>query len=313
MTKILAIVGPTASGKSALALALAKKLDGEIISCDSMQVYRRMDVGTAKPTKEEQAEVRHHLIDVAEPDESFSAADYVALASAAVEDCASRGKLPIVCGGTGLYLDALLRGSDLAPNTTDASVRSELMAYAEREGAEALWRELERIDPDSAAATHQNNVKRVARAIEIYRVSGVTKTELDRRSRECGDRYDACVIGLRYADRDALYDRINRRVDMMLSEGLVEETRGLLAAGVFEKNATAAQAIGYKEILPYLRGDVALDVASEDLKTATRRYAKRQMTWFSAKSYVHWLDVDYMSKKTFEEIVNNAEKLFKKI
>lgn len=311
MTRILAIVGPTASGKSALALSLAERLSGEIISCDSMQVYRRMDIGTAKPTQEERARIRHHLIDVAEPEESFSAADYVALASAAVDGCRERGGLPIICGGTGLYLDALLRGGDLAPDTVDLTVRAELAEYAEQNGADALWRMLLEIDPESAEATHPNNVKRVARAIEIYRVSGVTKTELDRRSRLTGDRYDACVIGLRYTDREALYSRINRRVDMMLDGGLVEETERLMAEGVFEKNVTAAQAIGYKEILPYLLGRASLDEAAEELKMATRRYAKRQMTWFSAKPYVKWIDVDENSEKTFEEIVNNAEKLFK--
>ena len=311
MTKILAVVGPTASGKSALALALAKRLGGEIISCDSMQVYRRMNIGTAKPTEEEMAEVRHHLIDVAEPTDSFSAADYVSLAVKAIEDCESRGRLPIVCGGTGLYLDALLRGEEPTPNTVDENIRAELMVCAEKEGADALWAELERIDPESAAATHKNNIKRVARAIEVYRVSGVTKTELDRRSRLSGDRYDACVIGLRYADRQTLYDRINRRVDIMIDEGLAEETTRLLNEGVFEKNATAAQAIGYKEMLPYIRGEASLYEASETLKMATRRYAKRQITWFSAKSYVNWLDVSDCHKKTFEEIVNNAEKLFK--
>ena len=311
MTKILAVVGPTASGKSALALALAERLNGEIISCDSMQIYRRMDIGTAKPTVDELARVRHHLIDVAEPEESFSAADYVPLAVKAIADCESCGRLPIVCGGTGLYLDALLRGEEPAPNTVDAEVRASLMAFAEREGAEALWQELLRIDPESAAATHKNNVKRVARAIEIYRVSGVTKTELDRRSRLSDTRYDACVIGLRYADRAELYRRIDRRVDVMIEEGLVEETESLLLEGVFDKNATAAQAIGYKELLPYLRGSCSLEEATESLKMATRRYAKRQMTWFSARPYVKWLELSGSDKKTFEEIVNNAEKLFK--
>ncbi len=311
MTRILAIVGPTASGKSALALELAERLSGEIISCDSMQVYRRMDIGTAKPTQEEMARIRHHLIDVAEPEESFSAADYVALASEAVDGCGARGKLPVICGGTGLYLDALLRGSDPAPNTVDLAVRAELAEYAEKNGAEALWRILLEIDPKSAEATHPNNVKRVARAIEIYRASGVTKTELDSLSRQSPDRYDACVIGLRYTDREALYDRINRRVDMMIDGGLVEETERLMAEGVFEKNVTAAQAIGYKEILPYLLGRASLDEAAEELKMATRRYAKRQMTWFSAKPYVKWIDIDGGGEKTFEEIVNNAEKLFK--
>ena len=311
MTKILSIVGSTASGKSALALELAKRLGGEIISCDSMQVYRRMDIGTAKPTKEEQMAVKHHLIDVVEPTESFSSADYVTLATAAVDDCQKRGKLPIICGGTGLYLDALLRGSDPSPNTVDETVRAELLSFAEVNGNEALWRRLLEIDPVSAEATHPNNVKRVARAIEIYLVSGITKTELDRRSRAVEDRYDACVIGLRYPDRRVLYDRINRRVDIMIAEGLADETRALMDEGVFEKNTTAAQAIGYKEILPYCRGEVSLDEAAETLRTATRRYAKRQITWFSAKDHVKWIDVDDSGKKTFEEIVNNAEKLFK--
>ena len=311
MIKILAVVGPTASGKSALGLALADRLDGEIISCDSMQIYRRMNIGTAKPTVEEMGRVRHHLIDVVEPSESFSAADYVSLATAAIEDCVSRGKLPIICGGTGLYLDALLRGDDPAPNTVNEEIRAELLAFAEREGADALWNELYRIDPESAAATHKNNIKRVARAIEIYRVGGVTKTELDRLSQKAQSRYDACVIGLRYADRQTLYNRINTRVDQMIAEGLVEETERLLREGVFEKNATAAQAIGYKEILPYLRGSVGLDEAAETLKMATRRYAKRQITWFSAKPYVNWIDLQDTDKKTFEEIVNNAENLFK--
>ncbi len=312
MTKVLAIVGPTASGKSAVALELAKRLTGEIISCDSMQVYRRMDIGTAKPTREEQAAVRHHLIDAVEPHESFSAADYVELAAEAVRACDSRGALPVICGGTGLYLDTLLRGGDLAPNTVDLQIRAELAEYAEKNGAEALWSMLADIDRESAEATHPNNIKRVARAIEIYRVSGITKSELDRLSRESGQRYDSCVIGLRYTDRERLYDRIDRRVDMMLSGGLADETRRLMDEGVFEKNATAAQAIGYKEIIPYCMGRATLEEAAEELKRATRRYAKRQLTWFSAKPYVKWIDIDGDGEKTFEEIVNNAEKLFKK-
>ncbi len=307
--KILCIVGPTASGKSALALELAERLDGEIISCDSMQIYRRMDIGTAKPTSDEIARVRHHMIDIAEPDSDFSCADYVALADRAIRDCAARGKLPVVCGGTGLYLDALLRGADFEETASDETIRADLFAFAEREGVDALHQELERIDPESAAAIHKNNVKRVVRAIEIYRVCGVPKSELDRRSRLGGDRFDATVIGLRYNEREILYRRIEKRVDMMISDGLEAETRALLFEGVFEKNRTAAQAIGYKELLGYVSGDETLDVAVERLKTATRRYAKRQITWFSAKDYVNWIDAD---KKTFEEIVNCAEKLFSK-
>ena len=306
-TKILAIVGSTASGKSALAMALAERLDGEIISCDSMQIYRRMDIGTAKPTAAEQAAVRHHMIDVVEPTETFTCADYVAAASRAIEDCASRGKLPIVCGGTGLYLDALLRGGDFAEGGADEDLRRELAAFAEREGNEALHAELRRVDPESADAIHPNNVKRVIRAIEIYRTTGKTKTELDRQSLTLGDRYDATVIGLRYPDRERLYERIDRRVDVMLAEGLLEETQRLCNEGVFAANQTAAQAIGYKELLGYLEGRESLESATETLKMATRRYAKRQMIWFAAKPYVQWLDTD---EKTFDEIVNNAEKLF---
>ena len=308
--QILAVVGPTAGGKSALALSLAERLGGEIVSCDSMQVYRRMNIGTAKPTEEEQKRIPHHLIDIVEPDTPFSCADYVTLAAEAIEDCAGRGKLPIVCGGTGLYLDALLRKCDFEPMTTDEEIRRGLLAYAEAEGAEALWQRLCKVDPESAEATHPNNVKRVVRALEIYEVSGITKTELDRRSRLGGDRYESCVIGLRYTDRDRLYRRIDSRVDEMLHMGLVEETRRLADEGVFEKNQTAAQAIGYKELLPFCRGECSLAEAADALKMATRRYAKRQITWFSAKEYVQWIDVDGEKEKTFEEIVNCACALF---
>lgn len=314
--KIVGIVGPTASGKSALALELAQKKNGEIISCDSMQVYRRMDIGTAKPTERERAAVRHHMIDVVEPDTAFSCADYVLAANRAVEDCVSRGKLPILCGGTGLYLDALLRKNDFESETSNEQIRRELAQFAEKNGAQALHTELKRVDPDSAEATHPNNVKRVIRALEIYRVCGVTKTELDRRSQTGGSRYDACIFGLRYPNRQVLYDRIDRRVEQMAAEGLADETRRLMDEGIFEKNHTAAQAIGYKEILAYCRGEEGLSEALERLKTATRRYAKRQMTWFSARPYVRWLDLTSdgadEKKKTFEEIVNNAEELFQK-
>ena len=313
MTRILSIVGPTASGKSALALAIAERCGGEIISCDSMQVYRGMDIGTAKPSADERARVAHHLIDVVDPHEPFSCADYVPLAVRAIEESAKRGKLPIVCGGTGLYLDALLRKNDFLPDTSSEAVREELYAYAEAHGAESLWHELMLVDPESAEATHPNNVKRVVRALEIYRVSGRTKTELDMATREGGDRYDATVIGLKFSKRDVLYGRTDARVDAMLVSGLEDETRALMEAGVFEKNATAAQAIGYKELLGYLRGEETLEAATESLKTATRRYAKRQMTWFGAKEYVKWIDVcDGEREKTFEEIVNNALSLFKK-
>ncbi|MBR4012874.1 MAG: tRNA (adenosine(37)-N6)-dimethylallyltransferase MiaA [Clostridia bacterium] len=308
---VYAIVGPTASGKSALALELAQRHGGEIVSCDSMQLYRRMDIGTAKPTAEERRLVPHHMIDVVEPQTSFSCADYVEMADRAIREIHGRGKLPIICGGTGLYLDSLLRGENFQPDLTDDALSAELLEFAREKGNEALHAELARIDPESAEAIHPNNVKRVARAIEIYRLSGMTKTELDRNSRLGEQRFDIRCAGLFYSDREALYRRIEKRVDMMMDEGLEAETRALLAEGVFKENATAAQAIGYKELIGFIEGRETLAEAVEALKAATRRYAKRQITWFSGKQYVNRIDVcDAQNQKTFEEIVNIAEKLF---
>ena len=289
--RLLAIVGPTASGKSALAVAAAKALGGEIISCDSMQVYRRMNIGTAKPTAEEMGGVKHHLIDVVAPDAPFSVAEYVPMAQAAAEEIFLRGRMPILCGGTGLYLDAFLRGG-MEDTASDPALRRSLFAYAEAHGARALHERLAAVDPESAAATHENNVKRVVRALEIFESTGVTKTELDRRSRQIEAPYEVTVIGLRYAARELLYARIEQRVDQMLADGLLSETKALLEEGVFEANTTAAQAIGYKELLGYLRGEQSLAEATEALKTATRRYAKRQMTWFGAKDYIQWIDME---------------------
>ena len=309
--RIIAVVGPTASGKSALALELAKRYGGEIVSCDSMQIYKRMNIGTAKPTSEELSSVRHHLIDVIEPTESFSCEDYVHLASSAIDDIISRGVLPIVCGGTGLYLDALLRGGNSAPSFDTAEIRAELCSRAEKEGIESIYEELKRVDPESAEAIHPNNEKRVIRALEIYIATGKTKSELDRISKTFESPYDATVAYLTYSDRNILYDRIDRRVDLMIEEGLVDEARALLADGVFEVNKTASQAIGYKELFSYLNGSESLSLAVESLKRSTRRYAKRQITWFSAKDYAIPLQVDLDgSVKSFEEIVNNAKKLF---
>lgn len=309
--KIIAIVGPTASGKSALALAIAKEYGGEIISCDSMQVYKRMNIGTAKPSALEMSEVRHHLIDVKEPTENFSCEDYVSLASSAIDLVSASGRLPIVCGGTGLYLDALLRGGNSAPSIDTSDIRAELSLRAKNEGVFALYEELLRVDPESAAAIHPNNVKRVIRALEIYIALGEKKSELDKRSKELDSPYDATVIYLNYLNRDILYRRIDSRVDSMIKDGLVEETRALMAERVFELNRTASQAIGYKELFGFIEGRESLDSAIEALKRATRRYAKRQVTWFSVKDYILPLDADSDNGlKTFEEIVNNAKKLF---
>ena len=305
--KILAVVGPTASGKTALAVELALQLGGEVICCDSMQIYREMSIGTAKSTEEEKRGVPHHLFDIKDPDEPFSAQEYVALAEKTVADILSRGKLPVFCGGTGLYLDAFLRGGMPETPGADPALRAELSAFAEVHGAEALHRELVAVDPESAAQAHPNNLRRVIRALEIYRLTGVAKSEWDRRSKALPSRYNAAVSGLVFADRALLYDRIERRVDLMLADGLLEETRALLNAGVFERSPTAAAAIGYKELLPYLHGECSLADAVTDLKTATRRYAKRQLTWFCAKDYVCPLTVDGTNGMLkSEQIVNNA-------
>lgn len=310
--KIWAIVGPTASGKSALAEALAVRLGGEIVSCDSMQIYRGMDIGTAKPTEGDRAKVPYHLIDVVEPDAPFSAVDYAAAAEAAIADILSRGRVPILCGGTGLYLDVLLRGMPESPEG-DPALREELAREAALHGNTYLHEQLAAVDPVSAAATHPGNLRRVIRALEIFRATGIPKSEWDRRSREMPTRYRAAVIGLVFKNRELLYRRIEQRVDRMLEEGLLAETKRLLAAGVFKASKTAAAAIGYKELLPYLAGECTLEEAVEQLKIATRRYAKRQITWFSAKDYVMPLAVDEgEGMRNFEEIVNNATELGEK-
>ena len=312
--KSLAVVGSTASGKSALALAAAKAFDGEIVSVDSMQIYRTMDIGTAKPTAEELAAVRHHMIDVCDPFSPMSAADYATEALAAAKEIAARGKLPIFCGGTGLYLDAIMRGDAPKETASDEKIRAELLAFAEEQGAEALHARLAAVDAESAAATHYNNVKRVARALEVYLVSGKPKSVWDAESKAIPKAIEPFTVALCYHNRATLYERIDRRVDEMLRLGLLEETERLLAAGVFEANGTAAAAIGYKELLPALRGEKSLAEAVEELKTATRRYAKRQITWFSAKDFVHplWCDTEDGEMLPFEVIFEELKNMFER-
>lgn len=283
-TKIIAVGGPTASGKSALALELARRLNGEIVSCDSMQIYRGMDIGTAKPTVEEMDGISHHMIDVCDPETNYSAADWATGAAEAIDDIVARGKTPIICGGTGMYLDALLRPisfSDSSDNTEESErIREELLDFALKNGNLALHERLREVDPESAGAIHMNNVKRVIRALEIYLITGKTKTESDRESLAGESQYDCTVITLDYNDREILYDRINRRVDIMFTNGLLKEAESLYSAGKLKDDSTAAQAIGYKEILPYIKGEASLEYSLELLKKNTRNYAKRQITWF---------------------------------
>ena len=309
--KLPIVVGPTASGKSALAMVLAEEIGGEIVSCDSMQIYRRMNIGTAKPTEEEMRRVRHHMIDIVEPWESFSCADYAVRAEAAIRDIVARGKTPIVCGGTGLYLDALLRGGMPEEADTDEAYRCELEALAEEKGNQYVHDLLRGVDPESAESVHPNNRKRVIRALEICRVSGRKKSELDRENSSLDGVFEPLCVGLFYTDRSVLYGRIEQRVDQMVAEGLLDEVRMLSEEGIFERSKTAAGAIGYKEFLGYFRGECGLAEATEALKTATRRYAKRQITWFGAKPYVHREEIEGCpDAKTFEKIAKNAKKVF---
>lgn len=307
--KIIAVAGPTASGKSALALELCKRLDGELISLDSMQIYRGLDIGTAKPTKAEQAEVRHHMIDICEPTENFSAAEFAERAHKVIADVRSRGKRAVLCGGTGLYLDTVLGRLDFGEIESDEKLRGELIAFAEKNGADALHERLRWIDPQSAEKIHKNNVRRVARAIEIYELTGKTKTEHDREAIS-DSPYESLIIGLDYDDREVLYSRINRRVDAMIEAGLEGEVRSLVSRGLLSAESTAGQAIGYKEMLGYIAGDCSLGDAVEKIKLGTRRYAKRQLTWLRRNPNINWLYPDKLGD--FRSLVCEAEKIINK-
>ena len=290
--KIIAVVGPTASGKTALSIRLAQALDGEIISCDSMQIYRGMCIGTAAPTVEEMAGIPHHLIGILPPSEEFSVADYRERAAACIEDITSRGKTPIFCGGTGLYLDALLRVSEFSEVEKSEELRRELTEYAAVNGNEALHAQLAEVDPEAAAAIHPNNVRRVVRALEMYRLTGVTKTEWDKRSLVQDQAYDARILALDYHDRTILHRRIEMRVDQMMEMGLEAEVRALYEAGLLKPKSIAGQAIGYKEFLRYLAGECPLSAVADEIKAATRRYARRQLTWFRRYESGMWLYPD---------------------
>ena len=292
MKNVIAVVGPTAVGKTALAIKLAEKYNGEIISCDSMQIYKRMDIGTAKPTKEEMERVPHHLIDIKEPNESFSCADYQLLAKNIIDDIIKRGKTPIFCGGTGLYLDSVTKISAFEETSRDEGYRRELEQYAEKNGAEALHKLLKEVDPESAVAIHQNNVKRVIRALEIYKCTGKKKSVLDKESKSAKPPYNTTVFFLNCKNREALYKRIESRVDIMLSDGLLSEARYLWENGYLKEDYTSFGAIGYKEFIPYFEGASSLEDCIDELKKATRHYAKRQLTWFSRSDDYNEIFVD---------------------
>ena len=305
MNNIICIAGPTASGKTALAATLAKELNGEVVSCDSMQVYKRMDIGTAKPTLEEMQGIPHHMIDVAEPWEDFSVSRYCDMAAPIVDDIISRGKTAVIAGGTGLYMDALIRGNAFAPFPA-TGVRERLEAQADAEGMEAMLSRLRAVDPDAARRLHLSARKRILRALEVYLETGETITEHNRKTQAVPPRYSPLWLGLDFARRGELYRRIDLRVGLMLEQGLVEEIRELLAEGIPER-ATAMQAIGYKEFVDALDGRCTIEEAADQVRQSSRRYAKRQLTWFRRNKAIHWLIRD--TGDTGREILENARRI----
>lgn len=304
---IIVIAGPTASGKTAVSIQLAKELDGEIVSADSMQIYKGLDIATAKPTKEEMQGIPHHLMSFVDNSEKFSVAQYLEKAREVISDIHQRGKMPIVVGGTGLYISSLVDNIIFDEISSNGEVRARLTKEAEEIGNEAMLRKLMKVDEETAKTLHPNNLTRIIRALEAYELSGLTMSELKRRSREEESPYNACMIGLNFHDRQKLYDRINLRVDKMAKEGMVEE------AFEFYKNErgnTVCQAIGYKELIPYFEEKATLDECLETLKRETRRYAKRQLTWFRRDERIHWI---YLDETVGEKnIIDNCKKYIAK-
>ena len=306
MNNIICIAGPTASGKTALAVELAKEFNGEVVSCDSMYVYKGMNIGTAKPTEEEMQGIVHHMIDVAEPTEDFSVSKYCDMAAPIVDDIVARGKTAIIAGGTGLYMDSLIKGNDFAdfPST---GYRQELEKRIEAEGVEPLLQQLYLVDPESAENS-MSNPRRIIRALEVYYETGITITEHNRRTQEKPPRYDPLWIGLDFTERSELYRRINLRVGIMLEMGLIEEIKDLLASGIPEK-ATALQAIGYKEFVSALNGECTIEEAADQVRMFSRRYAKRQLTWFRRNKNIHWLIRN--AHQSSEEILEQARQVIR--
>ena len=304
MNNIICIAGPTASGKTALAVELAKELNGEVISCDSMQIYRGMDIGTAKPSPEELQGIRHHMLDICDPTEDFSVSRYCELATPILEDIVSRGKTAIIAGGTGLYMDSLMKGNDFAPIPATGH-RERLEAQAQLEGIEPLLESLRAIDPE-AAERSQGNLRRIVRALEVYYETGETITAHNYRTQAIPPKYSPLWLGLDFTERSELYRRIDLRVEIMLQMGLLEEIKSLLASGIPEK-ATAMQAIGYKEFVDALAGRSSMEAAVAQVQQSSRRYAKRQLTWFRRNENMHWLIRD--TGETGEEILQKARQV----
>ena len=275
--KVIAVTGPTASGKTGLAIEIAKAFDGEVISADSMQIYKGMDIATAKPTAQEMQGIPHHLIDFVDTDDAYSVARYVEDAKRCIADISARGKVPVIAGGTGLYVDSLLSGIDFCAVPDNSEMRKQLKEQAEKEGISVLFEKLKEIDPVTASKLHENNEGRIIRALEVYYLTGETLTQQKIKSRQNGSDYDVLYICIEYQDRQKLYDRIEKRVDLMVEAGLLDEAKDYIDLSA---ESTAKQAIGYKELRPYFYGEISLEQALDNLKKETRHYAKRQLTWF---------------------------------
>ncbi len=304
---LLVIVGPTASGKTALAVECAKKFGGEIISADSMQIYKGMSIATAKPTEEEMQGIPHHLIDFVDVTSQYSVAQFVADAEKCCRDILSRGKLPVLAGGTGLYVDSFVNNISFSEADGDEALRKKLSDELNSVGAEKMLEKLSQLDPEYAAKLHPNNKKRIIRAFEIYTLTGKTPTETAALSRKEPSRYNCCFVGINYKSREILYDRINRRVDLMMANGLLEEAKIYYD---LPKKSTASQAISYKELKPYFDGEISLEQAVENLKIGTRHYAKRQLTWFRRNESIKWFYPDEVTKdEFFEEVFDYVKKV----
>jgi len=300
---VIVILGPTASGKTRISIEMAKEINGEIVSADSMQVYKYMDIGTAKPDRDEMSGIRHYLIDEVYPDEEFSVAKFQQLAFRYLDEILKKGKLPIVAGGTGLYINSLIYNINFSETISDWDLRNELKKEAEEKGNEYLYEKLKRIDPEAAKRIHVNDTKRIIRAIEVYKHTNKPISHHQELSRKEPPKYRFILIGLRM-DREKLYDRINKRVDVMMEKGLIEEVRSLKKLG-YGRDSVAMQGLGYKEVYYYLRGELTLNELLYMLKRDTRHYAKRQMTWFRRIENVYWIDVE--DHENVEEILKNIK------
>ncbi len=304
LDKVIVIAGPTASGKTDLAVELALKVDGEIVSADSMQIYRKMDIGTAKPTIEERRGIPHHMIDIVDPDEEFSVAQFKSAAEACIKEIIGRGKIPVIAGGTGLYINSLVYNISFSDTISDWNYREQLQNLALEHGPAALHKMLEEVDPVSAAAIHPNNVKRIIRALEVYKTTGKPISEHKEESRKTPPPYDYKIFGLEVT-RDNLYRRIEKRVDKMMHQGLCDEVEGLLKSG-YSPNLVSLQGIGYKEIISAIEGKCSLDTAVENIKLGTRHLAKRQITWFNKTEGLKWINTENMDIWAMIKILTDA-------